>query len=284
MYAIHNGAHVINVSIGPNFNGLDILPIQDQEYIARTQFKNEEIVWKRIINVANEHNAIIVFAAGNDNILANIPPENRTNKTLNVAAVDRQIKGTEFTNYGLGSNISAPGKDIASSVPDNDYDVSDGTIALMKSCNPEISVSDVLHILQATGENVSDYVPPMIQVDDALIALTTGIIPDFPSDRNTDDADSVKSSDDKGSSSSDNSSGEGNPVSKSPSDGNDDGNIPADGNPKKDNPSDGNSGQSPVDDGQPKGKDGTDYDAIRKLIEAYKQKIKELEKLLPENQ
>mgnify|MGYP003302452365 CR=1 FL=1 len=63
-----------------------------------------------------------------------------------------------------------------------------------------------------------------------------------------------------------------------------DGNMPADGNPKKDNPSDGNSGQSPVDDGQPKGKDGTDYDAIRKLIEAYKQKIKELEKLLPENQ
>ena len=28
---------------------------------------------------------------------------------------------------------------------------------------------------------------------------------------------------------------------------------------------------------------GTDYDAIRKLIEAYKQKINELEKLLPEN-
>jgi subtilisin family serine protease len=273
---------------------LDILPIQDQEYIARTQFKNEEIVWKRIINVANEHNAIIVFAAGNDNILANIPPENRTNKTLNVAAVDRQIKGTEFTNYGLGSNISAPGKDIASSVPDNDYDVYDGTsmaapivsgtIALMKSCNPEISVSDVLHILQATGESVSDYVPPMIQVDDALIALTTGIIPDFPSDRSTDDVDSVNSSDDKGSSSSDNSSGEGNPVSKSPSDGDDAGNIPADGNPKKDNPSDGNSGQNPIDDGQTKGKDGTDYDAIRKLIEAYKQKIKELEKLLPENQ
>ena len=29
--------------------------------------------------------------------------------------------------------------------------------------------------------------------------------------------------------------------------------------------------------------DGTDYDAIRKLIEAYKRKINELEKLLPEN-
>lgn len=32
-----------------------------------------------------------------------------------------------------------------------------------------------------------------------------------------------------------------------------------------------------------KSSDGTDYDAIRRLIEAYKKKISELEKLLPEN-
>lgn len=61
MYAIHNGANVVNVSIGPNFRGLDILPLPDQDYIAKTQFKNEERVWKRIINVANEHNVIIVL-------------------------------------------------------------------------------------------------------------------------------------------------------------------------------------------------------------------------------
>lgn len=190
MYAIHNGASVVNVSIGPNFRGLDILPLPDQDYIARTQFKNEERVWRRIINVANEHNVIIVFAAGNDNILANIPPENRTNFTINVAAVDNQIKGTDFTNYGRGSNISAPGKGIISSVPVNEYAVFDGTsmaapivsgtVALMKSLNPEVSVEDILHILQATGERVSDYMPPMIQVDDALIALKTGVIPELP--------------------------------------------------------------------------------------------------------
>lgn len=190
MYAIHNGANVVNVSIGPNFRGLDILPLPDQDYIAKTQFKNEERVWKRIINVANEHNVIIVFAVGNDNILANIPPENRTNFTVNVAAVDRQIKGTDFTNYGRGSNISAPGKGIYSSIPVNEYAVFDGTsmaapivagtVALMKSLNQDISVTEVLHILQATGERVSDYMPPMIQVDDALIALKTGVIPELP--------------------------------------------------------------------------------------------------------
>lgn len=249
MYAIHHGANVVNVSIGPNFKGLDILPIPDQEYIGRTQFKNEERVWKRIINVANEHNVIIVFAVGNNNILANIPPENRTNMTLNVAAVDRNIKGTDFTNYGIGSNISAPGKGILSSVPVDEYAVFDGTsmaapivsgtVALMKSLKPEISVSDILHILQATGQIVSDYIPPMIQVDDALMALKTGVIP--------------KKKD--------------NNMNNHP-------------NPNKSNENANSKETLPISE---KKSDGTDYNAIRELIESYKQKINELEKLLPEN-
>ena len=127
MYAIHNGASVVNVSIGPDFSGMDVLPIADQNLIARTQFKNEEKVWRRVIEVAEENNAIIVFAAGNNNILACVSPTNRSDLTLNVAAVDMSVRGTDFTNYGRGSNISAPGKDIASSVPVNDYAIFDGT-------------------------------------------------------------------------------------------------------------------------------------------------------------
>lgn len=274
MYAIHNGASVVNVSIGPRFNGLDILPLPEQEKIARTQFKNEERVWKRIIEVANKHNVIIVFAAGNDNILANIPPENRTDKTVNVAAVNSEIDKADFTNYGQGSNISAPGQGIYSSLPVNDYGVLDGTsmaapivsgtIALMKSLDSEISISEVLHILQATGEVVSTYMPPMIQVDDALIALKTGVIPDSPSskrrpDNKTDDV-------------TDGSRGAG-----------EDGyNGGKDVNPVPDNRTD----DLPVKKGLPvddEEGDGTDYDAIRRMIEEYKRKINELEKLLPEN-
>lgn len=265
MYAIHNGANVVNVSIGPDFRGLDILPLPDQDYIARTQFKNEERVWKRIIHVANEHGVVIVFAVGNDNILASIPPENRTNSTVNVAAVDMQIKGTEFTNYGKGSNISAPGKEIYSSVPINDYAVFDGTsmaapivsgtIALMKSCKPEVTVSDILHILQATGQYVSDYVPPMIQVDDALIALETGVVPELPSTGgDIDGSEDIQNPD----------SGYSAPyIGETPS------------QPVPDNMED--------PDASNQNNDETDYDAIRRLIDAYKKKISELEKLLPEN-
>lgn len=257
IYAIHNGADVINVSIGPNFSGMDALPEEDQEMISREYFKNEEIVWKRIISIANEHNSIIVFAAGNDNIIARVAPENRTDLTINVAAVDPKIKGTDFTNYGPGSNISAPGESIISSMPGNTYEFSDGTsmaapivtgtVALMKSCNPDITVSEVLDILQRTGEYVAAGIPPLIQVDDALIAQTTGVFPDrsaeqeveVPSDR----------------------------ITRTP--------APAPVLAPAPSPS-----PKP----KPRPDAGTDYDAIRELIEAYKKKISELEKLLPENQ
>ncbi len=306
MYAIHNGANVVNVSIGPNFRGLDILPLPDQDYIAKTQFKNEERVWKRIINVANEHNVIIVFAVGNDNILANIPPENRTNFTVNVAAVDRQIKGTDFTNYGRGSNISAPGKGIYSSIPVNEYAVFDGTsmaapivagtVALMKSLNQDISVTEVLHILQATGERVSDYMPPMIQVDDALIALKTGVIPELPDTNGNANNEIANPNVGDGGSSGNNPNDGETPINDNPGEtgGNVGGNTPGDTGktPGQDGQIPGNK-PSPTDPGNDNGKttpptsedenDGTDYDAIRKLIESYKRKISELEKLLPEN-
>ena len=306
MYAIHKGASVVNVSIGPNFRGLDILPLPDQDYIARTQFKNEERVWRRIINVANEHNVIIVFAAGNDNILANIPPENRTNFTINVAAVDNQIKGTDFTNYGRGSNISAPGKGIISSVPVNEYAVFDGTsmavpivsgtVALMKSLNPEVSVEDILHILQATGERVSDYMPPMIQVDDALIALKTGVIPELPDTNGNINNEIANPNVGDGGSSGNNPINGETPINENPGEtgGNVGGNTPGDTGktPGQDVQNPGNK-PSPTDPVNDNGKttpptsegenDGTDYDSIRKLIESYKRKISELEKLLPEN-
>lgn len=300
MYAIHNGANVINVSIGPNFRGLDILPLPDQDYIAKTQFKNEERVWKRIVSVANEYNAIIVFAVGNDNILANIPPENRTNFTVNVAAVDRQIEGTDFTNYGRGSNISAPGKGICSSVPINEYATFDGTsmaapivagtVALMKSLNQDISVSEVLHILQVTGDRVSDYMPPMIQVDDALIALKTGVIPKFPdADASNEIAQpNVGERDSSGNNPIDGES----PVNENPEEtvGNnpeDSGKTPGrDAQNPDSNPNPTNLGDDSDKTAPPTSENenaGTDYDSIRKLIESYKRKISELEKLLPKN-
>lgn len=42
MYAIHNGANIVNISIGPSFQGLSQLPIEEQIKVAQQYFKNEE--------------------------------------------------------------------------------------------------------------------------------------------------------------------------------------------------------------------------------------------------
>ena len=297
MYAIHKGAHVINVSVGPNFMGLDILPEEEQEAIANTMFKNEERVWRRIISVANQHNAIIVFAVGNNHILASIPPENRTDNTINVAAVDMRIKETDFTNHGDGANISAPGKDILSSVPTNDYAMFNGTsmaapivagtVALMKSCNPDITVSEALYYLQHTGEFVSNRIPPMVQVDDALIALTTGVFPDRRDGGDT--SGSTPGGITPGNGGTNPGNGGGNsgvaPGNGGTNPGNGGGNsgvAPGNGGINPGN-GDGNSGVAPGSGGGSHNH-GTDYDRIRRLIEEYKRKIEELERMLPENQ
>jgi subtilisin family serine protease len=181
MYAIRNDADVINVSITTSFRGSGInnLPREEQERIADNEFQIEAAVWKIVKEVAVLDNSIIVFAAGNDNIYTCIPPEHRTSNSINVSAVDQQRRQTDFTNYNYadGSHISAPGKDIISSVPGG-YQVEDGTsmaapivsgtIALMKSIKRDLSIDDILHILSATGEAVYGDIPAMVNVDQAL--------------------------------------------------------------------------------------------------------------------
>ena len=257
MYAIHHGADVINVSIGPKFNGLNILPPRDQMLISETQFKNEEKVFKKIFDIAEKKNVIIVFAAGNDDILARIAPENRTNKTINVSAISPSLKVTEFSNYGIGTNISAPGEAIYSAYPINDFASFDGTsmaapivsgtVALLRSIDKSLNVNQVISILQQSGKSVTGNVPPMVQVDLALQLAKTGNF-DMPSNQDS-------------------------PIISE---------EPVIGNKEPGNSTSPNSGNSSkISNESPDSQ--TDYEAIRRMIEEYKRKIAELEKLLPEN-
>lgn len=237
LYAIHEGADVVNVSIVTPFKGLDILPEKDQIEIINSRFKAEEWAWNKILNIANKKNAILVFAAGNDRVITNLPPEHRTNKSVNVSAVDKKLAITGFSNYGIGSVVSAPGIDIYSSFPINDYSYCDGTsmaapivsgaIALMKSLKNDLTVEQITEILICTGKITTDKNIPIIQIDKALQMVKSGTIPE-----RTKKEEFTK--------------------------------VEPPLNREENNE--------------------TDYDAIRKLIEEYKNKITELEKLLPENQ
>ena len=118
-----------------------------------------------------------------------------------------------------------------------------GTIALMKSIKKDITVSQARNALYKTGADVYGYIPPMVLVDKALIAVKNG---DFsePSERQIKPV-----PDGKGDES---SAGRAADV-----------------------------GQAPISPIPPQQTGGTDYEAIRRKIAEYKKKIEQLEKLLP---
>lgn len=191
MYAIHNGADVVNISVGPSFPGLDQLPVDEQIQVANQYFKNEERVYKHIIKSAKKKNVILVFAAGNDNIVTAILPECRSvTNSVNVAACTPEYKSSDFTNYLLGTNVSAPGVNIYSAYPSNSFKMFDGTsmaapiisgtIALMKTFKKDITAKQSIAVIQSTGRDLDKFIPPMVLIDKAVQAVKDGKIPAEP--------------------------------------------------------------------------------------------------------
>lgn len=275
MYSIHKGADVVNISIGPSFQGLNQLPIELQNQIAQTQFKNVEKLWNRVCKLAADKKSILVFAAGNDDILSSIPPENRSAVAITVGAVDQKLYPTDFTNYGPCTDISAPGKEIYSSFPVKDFRSCDGTsmaapivsgtVALMKSLKKDLTVEQARNVLYKTGCDVYGNMPPMVQVNLALEAVKRGDFstPDVREMRSVPGVAIDETNGDTPSSWSEPTteiivveSGESNVIA---------------------NPIPGGNTTVPVSENE------SDYDAIRRLIAIYKQKITELEGQLPES-
>jgi subtilisin family serine protease len=202
MYAINNDADVINVSAGADLEGLSSQSPEQQREVAN-MFNIEAKLWEHIAKIANKKNTVLVFAAGNDSLLANIPPEHRTNSSISVAAVNRERKQTNLTNFSEGTNISAPGQDIYSSIPCG-YNLTNGTsmaapivsgaIALMKSVKPNIKIDEILRVLQTTGEKIRGNVPPMVRVDCALAELNGD---EWDSSRRDDNSDDLRAERDR---------------------------------------------------------------------------------------
>ena len=157
-YAVDNGAKIINCSFGKSFS-----PNADWVYDA--------------IKYAASKDVLIVHAAGNDGVDLDDPknpnfPNDQINNGLEfadnvitVGALDPKY-GSEmvasYSNYGkVNVDVFAPGTDIYSTVPHNEYEFMPGTsmaspavagvAALIRSQYPSLSASQVKKIILESG-------------------------------------------------------------------------------------------------------------------------------------
>ena len=180
LYAVYNGADVVNLSLGMMINAQ--LPSAAQQELINSYFKEEERVWKKVFSIANRNNTAIVIAAGNENLMAGIEPMHRSQDVIVVAAVGEDHNPlhskANFSNYGSYTDVSAPGVDILSTMGNGKYETMSGTsmaapivagaVALIKSVNRPLSTAQIRNILQETGIEVNGNIGKLIQLDKAL--------------------------------------------------------------------------------------------------------------------
>ncbi len=181
LFAIKNGARVINISIGADLSSLTYAPYEVQEQIAKTSSIDEGEFWNELFKLAESKNITIVLAAGNDHVLSNIDPMKRSSNVIIVGASDKNNSITNFSNFGSNVSLSAPGEKIYSAINGNQFKELDGTsmsspivagaCALLISKKPSITTKEIIFIFQNTGSQCStsgEKIGPIIQIENAL--------------------------------------------------------------------------------------------------------------------
>ena len=158
-YAVDNGAKVINMSFGKNYS------------------PNKEWVFDAF-KYAEKHDVLLIHAAGNDNkdidVKPNWPNDSEdkmvefVDNVLTVGAMSvnyDQNLPANFSNYGkINVDVFAPGVQIYSTVPNNEYAKYNGTsmaspevagiATLVRSYYPQLSASQVKHIIMNSGTKI----------------------------------------------------------------------------------------------------------------------------------
>ena len=188
LYAIYQGADVINMSLGTYIDPRlgRRLSIEKQIEIAEVLNVDKEYLWNYIFELSDQRNATIVWASGNNDVLSTMDESKRGTNTIIVDALNRKLDKADFSNFGnvpqYGQNhstISAPGEQIVSTIPYGDYYPLDGTsmaapivtgaVALMKSLCPNLSNEEVISILKETAQPVDDEsIGDLLQIRPAL--------------------------------------------------------------------------------------------------------------------
>lgn len=140
-YAAGEGADVINMSLGGG---------------------GEDQGMEEAIDTANSEGTIVVAASGNDG-MENVSYPAAYDGSVAVGSVDSDEQRSEFSNYGPELDVVAPGDDIYSTVPGDDYEKMSGTsmatphiagvMGLIRSADSDISVDDARDVLNDTAQD-----------------------------------------------------------------------------------------------------------------------------------
>jgi subtilisin family serine protease len=166
----------VNLTTGMNQNRADAI-----NYVAAQAMANPDrrfvinCSWRMNGDHAGVHNAIInavssnvvvVYAAGNDNNNIDVTPQFPAvyPEVIAVAATDQNDRRATFSNFGQAVDVSAPGVNIYSSFPDDNFAFLDGTsmasphvaglAALIWSHNRTLSNQQVRETIEATCDNI----------------------------------------------------------------------------------------------------------------------------------
>jgi thermitase len=141
------GCAVISMSLGGPIN-------------SETQF-----IYAQAIEYAQKRGAIVIVAAGNENMDASERAPAGVKGVITVAALDQKLEKANFSNdvSKLTMAVSAPGVDIFSTMPAQGYDYMSGTsmatpyvaglVAILKSVRPNLTTAQVFEILQKSGND-----------------------------------------------------------------------------------------------------------------------------------
>ena len=148
--AVDEGADVISMSLG----GLSLFGSRG--------------LYDQAVNYANDNGAIVVVAAGNSNSDADSYSPANSSGSITVAAIDENLNRAFFSNtvQNIEKAVSAPGTNILSSFPDNQYESLNGTsmatphvaglIAVLRAVQPNLNVEQAFVVLRDTGMPTGD--------------------------------------------------------------------------------------------------------------------------------
>jgi len=147
--AVDRGATVLSMSLGG--------PTSDEA----------QLLYKQAIAYANKKGAIVVVAAGNENMDASQRVPAGVEGVITVSALDSALQKAEFSNEisKLKMGIAAGGVSVYSTIPNNSYAFFNGTsmatpyvaglVAVMKAIRPELNTNQVYQLLHQNGKKTA---------------------------------------------------------------------------------------------------------------------------------